>query len=359
MTRSAEIKIAGYALALAIPMLAPVAFAVGLPWLPPIVVFGLLPILSLVIGEDQSLPVVGLRRDPARVAFLHALPRLYGAVWIVCLVWAASYAARMDLTAAQFAALTLSVGIASAVAIPTAHELLHRPTWQDAMLARLMTSLCLYGHMLTEHLHHHATVGTPEYGSTAPRGMSVYRFAFRDFAQSLRNAWSVETARIKRCRAPWWRHQVIQGYAAAFSFAAIFAVLWGRAGLLLFVGQAIFAVVVFEIITYLHHYGLVLKEGEELGPHHAWAHHCWITNCLTFNNTFHSDHHLRPNTPYYELHAMYGAPHLPASYFTMFWVALVPPLWFWLIHPRLDALEQARTNANHEMSDWLRAEQCR
>ena len=92
---------------------------------------------------------------------------------------------------------------------------------------------------------------------------------------------------------------------------------------------------------------------------HAWAHHCWITNCLTFNNTFHSDHHLRPRTPYYELHAMHGAARLPASYFTMFCVALVPPLWFTLINPRLDALMQAMSSAASDLPEWLRTQRCR
>jgi alkane 1-monooxygenase len=121
----------------------------------------------------------------------------------------------------------------------------------------------------------------------------------------------------------------------------------------LFVGQAIFAVYCFEVITYVHHYGLVRREGEEPGPQHAWAHHCWITNCLTFNNTFHSDHHLRPRVPYYELHAMYGAPRLPASYFTMFVVALVPPLWRRLMHHRLDALEASKESGRDLPAELL------
>lgn len=358
MIRSPEVKIAGYSLAIAIPALAPTAFAIGVPWLAPVIVFGVLPLLSLVIGEDRSLPVVGLHRNSARMAYLHVLPRLYGWVWILCLIWAADYASRVDLTAGQFAALIVSVGIGSALAIPTAHELLHRRSRQDTMLARLVTSLCLYGHMLTEHLHHHAMVGTPQYGSTAPRGMSVYRFIFSDWTQGLRNAWSVETGRITRCHQAWWQNQVIQGYAASFGCAVLFALVFGGTGVLLLVGQALFAVVVFEIITYLHHYGLVLQEDDELGPQHAWAHHCWLTNCLTFNNTFHGDHHLRPGIPYYELHAMYGAPRLPASYLTMFWVALVPPLWYRLIHPRLEALEQGRHDAK-QLPEWLRAGECR
>jgi hypothetical protein len=43
----------------------------------------------------------------------------------------------------------------------------------------------------------------------------------------------------------------------------------------------------------------------------------------------------------------------------MFCVALVPPLWFMLIDPRLDALARAQSTAGSELPEWLRAERCR
>jgi alkane 1-monooxygenase len=303
--------------------------------------------------------MVGLRRSRLLVDYLDNLPRIYAAVWIGTLAWAADYAARSDLSMGTMAGLIVSVGIGSAVALPTAHELLHRRSGFDEDLARLMTALCCYGHMPVEHFHHHATVGEPDAGAIAQRGMSVYRFAVSDFVQGLGNAWKVERSRLRRSGQSWWHNQVVRGYSLSIGLFAALLGIWGRVGGILFLGQAVFAVFVFEVITYLHHYGLVRNEGQEVGAQHAWAHHCWITNCLTFNNTFHSDHHLRPSTPYYELHAMHGSPRLPASYFTMFCVALVPPLWFLLIDARVDALVQALRNASSELPEWLRAERCR
>ena len=55
---------------------------------------------------------------------------------------------------------------------------------------------------------------------------------------------------------------------------------------------------------------------------------------------------------------MYGAPRLPASYFTMFCVALVPPLWRLLMDRRLDAIEEARCAAGN-LATELRVQQCR
>src|SRR3989442_15980522 len=126
MIRSPVLKLAGFALCLGMPLLTPLGIREGSPWLAAIVVFGLFPILGLLIGEDHSLPMVGLRRSRPLVAYLDNLPRIYAAVWIGTLAWAADYAARSDLSAGTMAGLIVSVGIGSAVALPTAHELLHR-----------------------------------------------------------------------------------------------------------------------------------------------------------------------------------------------------------------------------------------
>ena len=356
MNRIARVKFFGYSLALLVPVFVLVCVIADTAWIPPIVFFFVLPILSLIVGEDESPPLLGLRRSSIAMAYLHALPRFYGFILIAVLLATIAHTADAALSALTMVYLIVSLGVISAVGICTAHELLHRGRRFDVGLARLMTALSMYGHMLVEHHHHHASLGTPEYDATAPRGTPVYRFIVSDVLRALKTAWSTEQARLKRCGCALWHHKVVLDYALVALVTVLIAAMWGLQALILFVGQAVFAVFAFEIITYVHHYGLVRGGGQDIGAQHAWAHHCWITNCLTFNNTFHSDHHLRPRAPYYDLHAMYGSPRLPASYFTMFVVALIPPLWYRLIHPRLDALDQA---LDGQPPDWLRTQECR
>src|SRR5258708_32087290 len=285
MMRSPTLKLAGFALCLGMPLLTPLGIREWSACVAGVVVFGLFPSLGLLVGEEHSVPMVGLRPSRLLVDYLDNLPRIYAAVWIGTLAWAADYAARSDLSAGTMAGLIVSVGIGSAVALLTAHELLHRRSGFDERLGRLMTALCCYGHMAVEHFHHHATVGELESGATARRGMSVYRFAVSDFVQGLRNAWRVERSRLRRSGQSWWYNQVVQGYSLSLGLFAVFLGIWGRVGGILFLGQAVFAVFVFEVITYLHHYGLVQNEGEEAGPHTARGDHFWITDCLTFTNT--------------------------------------------------------------------------
>ena len=46
-------------------------------------------------------------------------------------------------------------------------------------------------------------------------------------------------------------------------------------------------------------------------------------------------------------------PRLPASYFTMFVVALVPPFWRRLMHHRLDALEASKESGRDFPAELL------
>src|SRR5581483_8181607 len=259
IAESSRLKVCCYPLALGMPLLAPLGVSSGLPWLAPLVVFGLFPIIGLIVGEDRSLPLVGLRKSRWLVAYLDWLPRLYAAVWIGAVVWALDYVGNVAPRPAEIGWLIVAVGIGSAVAICTAHELMHRHSRADVGIGRLMSAFCLYGHMYVEHLHHHATMGIVEAGETAPRGSSIYRFAPLDFLKGLRNAWAVERARLRRNRAAWWHNQVLQDYALAAGLAMA-AATFGSTALLLFIGQAVFAVYCFEVITYVHHYGLVRRE---------------------------------------------------------------------------------------------------
>jgi alkane 1-monooxygenase len=357
MNRSGAIKLAAYPLCLTVPLLAPLGVWIGWPWLTPLVVFGVFPLLGLAIGEDESVTPALAQRSRLVTTYLYVLPRLYAVLWLAVVVWAAWFIAQEG-RQAMLLGLTVSVGISSAIALCTAHELMHHRQSVDKWFARVMAGVCLYGHMVVEHLHHHANVGDWQKGATAPQGASVYRFAARDLVQGARNAWGTETSRLRRRRQPWWGNQVLQDYGIALAIAAAILAAFGLRGLLLFLGQAAFAVLVFEVMTYIHHYGLVKGEDEDFGPQHAWAHHCWVTNCLTFNNTFHSDHHIRPSIPYFQLHGMEGAPKLPASYFTMFWLTLVPPLWALLMDWRVEAVTGTKVPAQGLPSE-LGTHRCR
>lgn len=136
-------KLAGYPLCISVPLLAPLGVWLDMPWLALALVFGLCPLLGALVGEDHTLPVAALRRSRTLVAYLAFVPRLYALVWMGVLAWAAAFVSRVDLSVAELTFVTLGVGMGSALAIPAAHELIHRHSIFDMLLARLMTALCL------------------------------------------------------------------------------------------------------------------------------------------------------------------------------------------------------------------------
>ncbi len=62
---------------------------------------------------------------------------------------------------------------------------------------------------------------------------------------------------------------------------------------------------------------------------------------LLVNLTHHADHHMRPGERYQRLGMVEGAGKLPFGYATTFLFVLVPPLWFRMMNPRVQALRAA------------------
>lgn len=316
--------------------------AVGLPWMPLVVTFGLIPLLDAVVGVARSGRPVGLQRLPERVA--RWLPRAQ--LPLQALLLAAAVVLAPTLSAAELFWFALSLGtLTGGIGITVAHELGHRPAALDRTLARLLLVSVAYGHFYVEHNRgHHARVATPEDPATAPRGMHAYRFILRSAWGSLRHAWRLEALRLGARGMSVWHpsNWVLGGSALSLGIALAAWQVGGAAALLLWVGQSVVAVALLEVVNYIEHYGLqrrrVGARYEPVRPEHSWNADFPVSNWLLFNLQLHSDHHAHVARPYEALRSMPAAPQLPAGYPAMVVVALVPPLWFALMHRRLAAL---------------------
>ena len=76
--------------------------------------------------------------------------------------------------------------------------------------------------------------------------------------------------------------------------------------------------------------------------HHSWN-STGMANLLLFNMGRHGEHHRTPASGYRTLKRFESGPELPGGYAGAILLALVPPLWRKVMHPRLNALgAQAR-----------------
>ena len=234
----------------------------------------------------------------------------------------------------------VSTGFAGGqLGITAAHELIHRERNRGLQNAGIWNLFLVnYSHFFTEHrLVHHPKVGTPEDHATARFGESFYAFLFRSVPTQWWSALQTD-ARVQRKRgnaAFGWRNFTLR--------AAIFQVLWMGAlsalfgGLVLaaYVVQSISAFFLLEYVNYIEHYGLVRKEGERVGNQHAWQSDAMTSRFTLFELSRHADHHMRASKPYYTLDSHEESPTMPAGYFGMFYIALLPPLFFRMVHKRM------------------------
>jgi alkane 1-monooxygenase len=313
-----------------------VGLALGVPWMTLVVTFALIPALDAWVGAPRRNAMQALPESVARW-----IPRAH----LLLQGWLLIEAVRLAPTLAwgELAVFALAVGtVTGGIGITVAHELGHRPARLDRAIAKALLVSVLYGHFFVEHVRgHHVRVATPDDPATAPRGMSVYRFILRSVIGGLAHACKLEAMRLRRSGRPAWHpsNWVLSGTALSAGLLGAAAWAGGAQALVLFALQAIWAVVLLEIVNYIEHYGLQRRRRgtryEPVQPHHSWNADFAISNWLLFNLQLHSDHHANMQRPYEALRTMPEAPQLPAGYPTMVVAALVPPLRFALIEPRL------------------------
>lgn len=319
------IKLLAFSAFPTVPLFVVAGYYVDAPWLVPAFAFIGIPVLDLLIGSDRTEP---LDRPAPRlaVAWLRTIPRLYVFLWLGTLAWAAHTLAS-EATAPTAVWLVVSVAVASAFATCVGHELLHWPSVFDRGLARLIMATVAYGPFPFEHLHHHAKVGIPTEGTTPPLGQSVWGFLRSNVVFTLRSGWAIERRRQLAKRLPLIRNRYLQQWLLTAVIIAVFAMIGSVWGLVLFVAQAAFGVFTTEYVNYAQHYGLSREANAPTRSSLSWNSNSFMTNAFTLNITRHVHHHQDADVPYYNLKYIEPMPLLPAGYLTLFFPAMVPPLW--------------------------------
>lgn len=313
----------------------------------PLYVLVLSSFLDVVIGLDETNPDTD---TPVEQLFWHRLNTL---VWcplqFITLFGLIAYISAADhLRLWEILVIVYGFGlITGGIGIVYAHELMHKSSRLERWFGDLQMAMVLYGHYRSEHLLvHHPYVGTPRDTVTARYNEGFHRFIWRVPREGLVSAWSAERERLARKNRsrfhpsnPFWRYAILQ-----LLFLMLAILLGGWTGLLIFLGQALVAIWLLELINYIEHYGLTreyLGNGkyEHQQKHHSWDCTLRATGWLLINVQRHSDHHHRPDRRY-PLLQTYGenqAPQLPYGYPIMGALAMIPPLWRRRMNPRVRA----------------------
>jgi alkane 1-monooxygenase len=309
---------------------------------PTVLVFGVLPLLDEIFPDDWSDAIIRQSRG------LYDLPLwLFVPVQLAILALASRSAPGFAGAPWSLLALTVSTGVVTgACGITIAHELMHRREAANRGLAEILMSSVGYGHFTTEHVFgHHRFVATRNDPATSRLGESFYAFLPRTVLEGARSGWSLEASRVRARGLQEW--SIADGRfrwaLSSLFFAGAAAVLGGGFGVLVWAGQAAVAVLLLELINYLEHYGLERRLDADGRPERVRISHSWnsgrlVSGLFLFRLTRHSEHHFDATRPYERLPPGEAAPQLPAGYASMLLLALVPPLWFRVMNPRVRAV---------------------
>lgn len=342
----------GYLLFLSVPLLPPMGWLLGratgmadlCSFFALAVAFGVVPLADTFIGVDTSSPGPGDRNHLEHDFWYRVLPLLALPACAAVIFWGAWVFVHEPYGWAGKLGHVLSVGVSVGIAgISAAHEMVHKSDKLDQRVGGWMLALVCYGGFKVEHVRgHHVTVSTPNDRSSARFGQTVYDFLPRAYVGNFLAAWRLEAKRLRQAHRPVvsWHNEVLRLYLLSATLCAGFGALFGWAGVLFFLAQSFVAVTELEIVNYIEHYGLhrrLLPNGrwERTGPQHSWNAPWLLSNMFIFQLQRHSDHHADARRRYCALRHYDNVPTLPAGYAVMILLALVPPLWFWVMDPRV------------------------
>ncbi len=335
-----------YLLAYLMPISALMALAWQGPWAWTTVVlaFVLLPLLELISpAYTDNTPVAAEERRSQIPYFDYLLylnaPILFGTVFYYLYILE-----NETLSTFEYLGLSLSTGIiVGTCGINVAHELGHRSTKGEQLLAKWMLLPALYQHFFIEHNRgHHKNVATDADPASAKKGDIVYAFWLRSVTGSWLSAWHLERERLHKDGLRFWS---FDNEMIRFS---LFQMLWLSAtylygswmGLLGAIAVALVGILLLETVNYIEHYGLrrhLLPSGrhEPVMPVHSWNSDHELGRIFLYELTRHSDHHYKSTRKYQVLRHIDPSPQMPFGYPTSILMALFPPLWFAVMNKRI------------------------
>jgi alkane 1-monooxygenase len=305
-------------------------------WIGPMVVYVMIPLLDIAIGDDASNApedvVAWLEQDRYYrwITYLF-LPlqflTLFAALWLMT--------RNGGLPVIDKLGIATTLGMLNGIAINTAHELGHKKEHLERWFARIALAPCGYGHFFIEHNRgHHVRVATADDPASSRLGESFWSFWPRTVVGSVQNGWRLEKSRLRRMGKGTWtlRNDVLNAWAMTVALWAVLVALFGVGVLPYLLLQAVLAFSLLEAVNYLEHYGLLrqsLPNGrfERVTPRHSWNNNHLTTNLFLYHLQRHSDHHANPTRRYQALRHFEDSPQLPAGYAAMIVLCYFPPLW--------------------------------
>lgn len=338
-------------------------------WLGSLGVFLAVVVGDMILGEDTNIRKLKYPWIADLALYLH-LPLMIALYGVFAWRLQVGFDSLSTLSmVSSYAGSIVSVAFLSAFPnLPVAHELMHRRHWFPRAVNSMMGTFFGDPNSDIAHIHvHHIHVGTPKDSDTPYRGETVYHFVLRATWGRYKEGFKIERERLrKKGRSIWhWSSRVLWAVLMEAALLGYFYWAAGLAGLVLLLITLFIAKMTIEAFNYTQHYGLIRVEGKPFQPHHTWEHNTFFVRAGAVEITTHSDHHMDPYIPFYELKPS-SAPKMP-NIAICFLVSLFPSIWFKkIVQPRLryvdlhlaspeERILAAEANRRAGWPDWFKS----
>ncbi len=248
-------------------------------------------------------------------------------------IWGLCFVFGQQPRAGEMVLLVLAAAhVNGCMGLSLAHELEHSRSRIQLLLGDLLLFWVCLPFFREDHIHgHHALVGTPADRTSARPGQTFYHFFIGAFRQRIGRSYFQSDALSKESHQQLIR---FSGLIVVFALLLLYAMplLLGY-----WMAQALVVYVLYELTNYIQHYGLDRQPGKPIEIGHSWNCHYKYSNCLMFLLPVHSPHHV--GKPLHLIPKLLG-PRMPLAMLPMMLVALLPPLWFWLMDPMVARYQQ-------------------
>ncbi len=330
------------------------SFAGWWSYLPFVYVFGLIPSIELFLKPQPKNLSAAEEAIAKEDRFFDWLIYLTIPAQLCFLVWYLFTLHTGTFETYEYVGLVLSMGIMCGVfGINVGHELGHRTRTHEVTLAKVALATSLYMHFYIEHNRgHHKRVATHDDPATARFGENIFFFWMRSITFSFLSAWDIEATRLKKKKKPWLsiHNEMLQFMLIQAGMLVAIALVFSIQTMVFFALAALVGILLLETVNYIEHYGLQRKmkdngRFERTSPHHSWNSNHVIGRLMLFELSRHSDHHYEASRKYQILRHHDESPQMPTGYPGMMVMALLPPVWFYVMHQQLDKLERAGATA--------------
>lgn len=310
--------------------------------------FGIIPVFDQLITKDQSNNTAEEKLSKEKRVWFDLLLWLNIPIVYFIMFRFAYLIQEVPLSMFEQIALSVNIGLVfSTSGINVAHELGHRTEWYNKLFARILLLPSLYMHFTLAHNYgHHKNVGTPNDSVTARKNESIYRFLPRAVFGFYREAWKIESRRLKKLGliAFHWKNEMIRNTMLQTFYVIALLYYFDLRIMTLLLVSAIFSFLLLETIDYVEHYGLKRKKlvsgkFERLSRMHSWNSDHRLGRIFLFELVRHGDHHMQSTKKYQNLDHLDRSPELPFGYPMSIILALIPPIWFSIMNPLTEQYE--------------------